>query len=237
MIATIVNSISIIIGSLIGLTFRKLIRQEVFTSILKVLGIIIIVIGLSGILTSMLTVEKGIIKSHHEVLYLIVLIAGGLIGEILKLDNHFNNLVNKVETQFKGSSFSQGFLNASVLFCVGTMAIIGSIEASSGHYQIIFLKAALDGITSIILASTLGLGVLFSAFSVLFYQTVITILAYFTFQFDILSPFSQVFNMVGYTIILCLGLNFYIKDKIKVINMIPSLILVIIYFFLKSLIY
>lgn len=235
MVVVLINSISIIIGSLIGLGFKKVIRAEIFTNITKVLGIIIIIIGISGILTSMLFIEDGVLKTRHELLFLVLMISGALFGELLKIDDHFNRFTAFLERKFGNKSFSQGFINASILYCVGTMAIIGSIQAASKNYQILFVKSALDGITSIILASTLGIGVIFSAIPVFIYQGLMTLFSYQFFQFDLSLAFMQVFNMVGYTLILCLGLNYFLQDKIKVINLLPSLLLVIGYFLLTSL--
>lgn len=229
MLAVIVNCLLIIIGTSIGLVFRKLIKPELTNSILKVLGVVVVVMGFIGIIKSMVIIEDNILKSRFDLFLLIVIILGMFIGELLKIDNHINRFGKFIESKLKFGKISEGFISASLIFVVGAMSIIGSINAGLGDPSILYLKSALDGITSIVLATTLGIGVGLAFIPVLLYQGTITILTSVMGEF-IVMDFIDAFNLVGYFMVLCIGLNFLIKDKIKVANLLPSLLLVVIYY-------
>ncbi len=173
--------------------------------------------------------ENGNIKSQNELLLLICLALGTFVGAILKLDFRLKRLGDNLDQKFKGKRFSEGFIASSMVFLTGAMAIVGSIRSGLGDPELLYLKAAIDGITAIILASTLGYGVLFSATGILIYQGGITL---FTIRMGpfLSQPFISAFSLIGYAILISIGINFIFKDKIKVINQIPALGLCIIYF-------
>lgn len=233
MIATLVNSIAIIIGTIAGLYLRSLVKKEIWESVLKAVGIVVFIFGIVGVFTRMVYFDGNSFKTRFELLLIVCLAIGTFIGEILKIDHHLQTFGDKIEKKLNKGAFSEGFINASLIFCVGAMAIIGSINASLGDYQVLFLKSMIDGITAAILASTLGFGVGFSSIPVFIYQGSLTILAYFLGTF-MTESFNNAFNIVGYAMVACIGLNFLRKDKVKVANMLPSLILVILYFLFKN---
>ena len=169
------------------------------------------------------------IKTNFELLLLLCVAIGTFIGELLKIDDFINKVGNKLEAKFNKSMLSVGFVTSTLIFCVGAMAITGSIEAAFGNYQILYIKATLDGITSLVLATTLGFGVLLSSIVVLIYQGLITLFAYYL-KPAMSDEFINAFSVVGYSLVLGLGLNFIRTEKIKVSNMIPSLLLVILYY-------
>ena len=141
-----------------------------------------------------------------------------------------NILGDKIEKKINRGNISEGFVNATLIFCVGSMAIVGSFDAAMGNPNTIYIKTVLDCVTSIVLASTLGFGVALSSLSILIYQGALTICFYFIgskFPSDLLN----LFNCVGYVMIATIGINFVIKDKVKVANMLPSLIITILIYF------
>ncbi|HPX83897.1 MAG TPA: DUF554 domain-containing protein [Bacilli bacterium] len=231
MVATLVNGLAIILGGLVGFLFRKLIKPQIFTAVLKVVGVVVLIIGLAGVLKEMLVINNHQISTQNELLLLISLALGTFIGEILKIDDHLNRFGAYLEKKLNRGQFSEGFISASLIFCIGAMAIVGSINAALNDPSIIYLKAIIDGITAIVLASTLGFGVMLAAIPVIIYQGLITGLGLIFGNF-LPGDFISVFSMVGYAIVACIGLNFFRCEKIKLANMLPSLIVVIAYYLL-----
>lgn len=229
MVAILINSAAIIVGTLIGLIFRKFIKDEITKSILKALGIVVLVISLMGIIKSMIYIDDdGFLTSRLDLFLILVIVIGMYIGEILKIDNNLQKFSRYLEEKIKFKQIGEAFLTASFLFVIGSMAIVGSVNAAFGDYKLLILKASLDGITSIILASTLGFGVIFSSISVLIFQGSITFFVGI-FSTGIDQDFILSFSLIGYVILASVGLNFILKEKIKTANMLPSLVLVIIY--------
>jgi uncharacterized membrane protein YqgA involved in biofilm formation len=229
MLAVILNSVLIIVGTLIGLVFRKLIKPELTNSILKVLGIVVFITGLMGIIKAMIVVENGILKSNFDLFLLVVIVFGMFVGEILKIDTHLNNFGKYLDTKFNSGKISEGFITGTIIYISGAMGIVGSINAALGDSTILYLKSGLDGITSIILATTLGIGVGLSFIPVLLFQGTIYLIAYFLGDF-MSSEFINAFSLIGYFIVACIGINFLVKERIKVANLLPSLLLVILYY-------
>ena len=229
MFAFLVNAAAMFVGSTIGLLFRKRIKPEICETLQRVVGVIVLIIGLSGLLKSMFVIEEGALKTQNELMLIIIIVLGTFIGEIIDIDKHLNRFGKYIETKFNKSSFSEGFVTGSLITCVGAMAIVGSVQSALGDPNMIYLKSVIDGVTSIVLASTLGIGVFFSGFSILICQGLITLIAYFLGNFMSVD-FINAFSMVGYLMVVCLSLNFILKDKFKVANMLPSIILVILYY-------
>lgn len=158
MFGTIINSISIVIGGIIGVALKKGIRESYKNTIMDGIGLSVIVIGI-----------MGAIKSQNIILVIGSIVLGGILGEFVGIENRLDNLGNILQNKFgaKDSNFAKGFVTASLIYCVGAMAIIGSLEAGiQGNYDTLFAKSILDGITSIIFASTLGIGVVFSSYCI-----------------------------------------------------------------------
>lgn len=234
MLANLVNMLSIIVGGLIGIVFKRYIKKDIIDNLLKGVGLIIVVIAILGLVKSMVYFDDNILKSKNELLLLISLFFGVLIGEIINIDKALNKFVVHIEKKLNKDSLATSFINASIIFCIGAMGIIGSINAANGDGDILYLKALIDGVTSIALASSLGVGVLLASLSVVTYQGLIILLSNQLSSF-LTAEFIDAFNAVGYAIVLCIGINFISKDKFKIANMLPSLFIVIIYFLLKRL--
>ncbi|MGG7178810.1 DUF554 domain-containing protein [Clostridium paraputrificum] len=222
MIGTIVNCIAIIVGCSVGLIVKGKIPERVSKTIMNGLALCIIYIGISGALTG------------EDTLQMIICIAvGALVGELIDVDKRLTDLGNYIESKVgkknEKVSIAEGFVSASLLFCVGAMALVGSLESGlQGNYSTLFAKSVLDGISSIIFASTLGIGVMLSAAAVFIYQGVITLGA------GLLSGVLStvvITNMsaVGSLLILGLGFNMLGITKIKVANLLPALFIPIIF--------
>jgi len=222
MLGTLVNAAAIIVGSLIGLLVNKGIPKRFSIAIMTALGLCTMYIGISGALQ----VESLIVLA-------VSLVLGVAAGTALKLDERLNLLGKKLEERFAPAgegddkpTLAQGFVTGSVLFCVGAMAIVGSINSGlTGDHTIIYAKSTLDLVASIMLAASLGKGVLFSAVSVFVYQGLIVLLA------QLLRPVLDdpvliaELGGVGSLIIVALGLNLIGVAKIKVADFLPAILL------------
>lgn len=229
MLATLINFIAILVGSTIGLTLKKHIREHVTKSVLKAIGIVVLIISIIGVIKHTIVIDGETIKTQYELLLIITVALGTFIGEYIDIDKYVNRFGKFVEVKLNKSKISEAFIDSTLIFCVGAMAIVGSISAGLGDPSIIYMKSALDGVTSVILASTLGVGVVFSAFIVLIYQGTLTLLSVWLGDF-LPIDFINGFSAVGYVLVACLSLNFIMEKKIKVANMIPALVLVVLYF-------
>lgn len=220
MLGTIVNCLAIILGSLIGLMVKGGIPEKISNTIMQGLSLSIIFIGISGL-----------IKGSNVLLILISMLLGAVIGELIDIEELFQKLGKKVETKIKGrgENLAEGFVTASLLFCVGAMAVIGSLNSGlENNHTLLFTKSILDGITSIIFASSLGIGVIFSAGTVFVYQGIITLAASLLKAILITSVISDM-TAVGSLLIMALGFNTLGITKIKVANLLPAVFIPILY--------
>ena len=223
MLGTIVNSITVIVGCLVGLIVKGRLTEKISTTIMNGLALCTLYIGISGALNG------------GDTLIMIISVAiGALIGEIIDIDKWLNKLGYYLESKFKNKkesniSIAEGFITSSLLFCVGAMAIVGSLESGlRGNHDTLFTKSILDGISSIIFTSSLGIGVIFSAVTVFVYQGSITLGA--GLLSGVLST-SVITNMsaVGGLLIIGLGLNMLGVTKIRIANLLPAIFLPIIF--------
>ncbi|MBO5691945.1 MAG: DUF554 domain-containing protein [Spirochaetaceae bacterium] len=236
MIAVFVNCIAIIIGSLIGIIFSKRISDNLSRVVQTGAGVVTMVIGIEMAL------------AYENIIFLaMAIIAGGILGswmdidgKILLLGDALGKLVlrkkNSQGQQDQGASnFAYGFLNASVLFCVGAMAILGSIKAGiDGDYTIIFTKSVLDGFMAIVFAAALGIGTAFSALSVLVYQGALTLLSGLVAAYTNDVLLAEL-GATGGILIIMIGVNLMGLAKIKTANYLPALVLSVIFVVVKDL--
>jgi len=177
------------------------------------------------------------LKTDAILLVIFSLVIGSLIGEFINIENRLEQLGKRLEARFSkpGSGIAKGFVVASLVFCVGSMAIVGSLESGlTGNHQTLFAKSALDGLFSIIFASTLGLGVLFSSVSVFIYQGTITLTSSLMKPFLIPAVINQM-SGVGGILIMAIGINLLEIQKIKVGNMLPAIFIPLVYYMIKQL--
>ena len=227
MIGTIVNVILVIAGSLLGLLLRKGIPENISRMIM---------VGL-GLFTCVLGVKMGI-QMERPLVVVLSLILGGVCGELLHIEEFLEGVGEKLKRLVKSqgeASFTQGFVFASLLFCVGPMTILGSIQAGlQNKPELLFIKSLMDGVSSVILASAMGLGVIFSAVTVLVIQGGLTLLAR---QFSFLTDpvYLNDFTSVGGVMIFAIGLKLLDIKIIKVGNLLPALLIVILLTFIAGL--
>lgn len=230
---TIVNAVAVVFGALIGLKIRQGLPKKVEQCAMKLLGLSVAIIGLNGVLTAMLSVDgDGKLTSSGSLLLIVSLVVGGILGQFWNIDAKLIQGGKWMEQKFGKDGFAKGFINASLVFCVGAMAIVGALaDGLSGDSSILYIKSMLDFICSIILASTLGFGVLFSFLPILIYQGAITLFA------SVLSPLISdallsSICMVGYTIVLCIGIHFLGFTVVPTANLLPALLVPILYEFI-----
>ena len=232
MIAVFVNMGTVLLGSLIGILCRNKIKQAYIDIVISALALVTIVIGVGSA-----------VGSNDTLCLIICIVIGTVLGTLLRIDEGIDGagdfIKNKVlRGKNLGGRFTEGFVSASILFCVGSMTIMGSFEAGINHnYEIIFAKSALDFVSSMMFGAAMGLGVTFSALCILVFQGGLTLLA------GVISPYLGAdvvaeMSAVGGTILIGMGLNMLelSPKKIKSANMLPGLFLPIAYIPLYGLI-
>lgn len=237
MTGTIFNIFTILLGSALGLLFRRGLPEKIERIAMQMAGTGVAIIGANGIASTMFSVDltTGKLVESGSMLLVISLVVGGCLGEWIDIDARVNAFGKRIEQKLGKEGFAKGFVTASLLYCVGAMAILGPIsDGLYGDSSILFVKAVLDGMISVILAATLGFGVAFSAVSVLVYQGAISMAA------GMLSSLlqGQLLNdicMVGYCLVLLLGLGQIGIVKIRTANLLPAMLLPIVYNFLMML--
>ncbi len=225
LLGSLVNSIAIIAGTGVGLVVRGGIVQKYQESIMHAVSLSIIVIGI-----------KSALDTADLLIVILSLAIGTLIGEGLEIEERLHRFGKWIEQKWSSSEsgLAKGFVNASLVYCVGSMAIVGSLESGlTNNHQILFAKSILDGIISIVFASVFGIGVMLSAVSVFLYQGFITMTASLLQQFLIPSVVAQM-SGVGGVLIMAIGINVLEIKKIKVGNMLPATFLPLCYFMLKQ---
>lgn len=227
MTGTFVNFIAILIGSGAGLLLKNGLNERIKAIITQAIGLIVLFSGMSGSISRMIQPEA------NTVVFILSLVIGGIIGEMLQIDKRFDSVSKSIDQKFGGGNpVSIGFMRATMLFCIGAMAIVGSIESGiTGNHQTLFAKSVIDGITAVILASTYGIGVLFSALAVLIYQGSITLLSIYIEPY-LTSEMIRELSIVGGILIACLGLDILGIKKLKVENFIPAIFVPIFYYLL-----
>lgn len=219
MFGVLVNTGTVLLGSVIGLLCKKGIPERLSTAVMTAIGLCTVAIGIAGLL-----------DGANTLVLIISIVLGVIVGELLDIDGHVNALVEKVAGKAAGAGkaaqISQGFITACLLFCIGAMTIVGSLNAGlRGDNEMLLTKSLLDFISSMMLSATLGIGVLFSAVFVLVFQGAIVLLAQFLAPVLSESCIAEL-TCAGSLMILALGLNIVGITKIKVINFLPALLLV-----------
>jgi uncharacterized protein len=232
---TLINVLAIIVASLLGIILKKGLPEKIQKSVMLVLGLGLTALSLGWFLKDFLVINENTISTHSDLLIILSLVIGVLIGEWIDIDLRLNRWAENIEKKYNLPPLAKGFIAATLIFCVGAMAIVGSIQDGlNGDITILVIKSALDFITAMILASILGIGVIFSAVSVLLYQGAITLLAASASSF-LTTEMIQAVSMVGNILLIAIGINFMELRKIKVANMLPAIFIPIIYYLIISL--
>lgn len=231
---TVVNVVGIIFGGLIGLICGRLLTKKLQETLQMSCAVAVIFIGIGGTLSKMLKINSdGSIETVGTMMMIASLTIGGVIGEIIDIDGHmerFGIWLRSKSGNDEDSKFVNGFVTASLTVCIGAMAIIGAIEDRlMGNYDILYAKAVLDLIIIMVFTASLGKGCIFSAISVGIFQGLITLLAGF------LQPFMtdlaiNNLSYIGNILIFCVGINLMFESKIRVANLLPSIIISVIWY-------
>ena len=218
MLGTIVNTIAVLIGGCIGLLLKKGLPQRLADILMKALGLCTLLIGITGVM-----------GGKRTLLVILSMVLGTLLGEGIDLDKRINTLGRFIESKCKRTdgktTIAEGFVSASLLFCVGAMTIVGALQSGlTGNHIMLFTKSMLDCVAAMIFASTLGIGVLFAAAFVFVYQGAITLLAQWVAPYLSDAVVNEM-TVIGSLLIIGLGVNMLGIAKLKVINFVPAIFL------------
>lgn len=229
MLGVLINVATIVIGSTVGLLLRKGLSERMRNTVMQALGLCVVMIGISGA-----------VGSRDTLCVIVCMVVGTLIGTAVNIEKQLDRLGKYTEKRFASanaeSTFAKGFVTASLIFCVGAMAIVGSLDSGlRGDHTTLIAKAVIDGVTSVIFAGTLGIGVMLSAVPILIYQGGIVLLA------ECLSPLLTEaviteMSAAGGLLIIGIGLNMLFEEKhFAVGNMLPAIFLPMAYIPLAAL--
>lgn len=226
-LGTIINSALVILGGILGMLFGSALKPRFRDIMTCACGLSTVFIGAGGTFAKMLRIEEGTLSAQGSVLIVLSLVLGGLIGEVLDIENRteqFGAWLKVKSHSERDPRFIEGFVSASLTICIGAMAIIGPINDALYHdYSLLITKGILDLIIVMAMAASLGKGVVFSVIPLFLFQGSVTLLA------GILGPrLSDTglsgLSLVGNILIFCVGLNLLFGKKIRVANLLPSLI-------------
>lgn len=227
MIGTIVNTCTILVGSMIGSIIKKGIKQQYQDALLNAMGLAAVALGIN-------TVVQNLPNSQFPVLFILSLAAGSLFGYIVDLDKRFQNLTDRFASG-GGSNLAQGLSTAIMLFCIGTLSILGPVESAlHGDHTFLFTNATLDFVTSMVLASTYGIGIAIAAGVLFLWQGGIYLLA-LSLASSLSTELLTEVSIIGGILIASSGLSILKIKDLKALNMLPSLFVPVIWFGIKAL--
>ena len=216
MLGTIINIITVIAGTAVGVVFRSKMPQKIIQTVFKSLGLFTIFFGFSMAL-----------KSEEYLVMIFSLAIGAIIGEGIDLEKYLDNFSESIKKRTKqtGTKFNEGLITAFLLFCTGPMTILGAIEDGLGNPpNLLYMKSVLDGFASVALAAALGIGVGFSIIPLFIYQGGLTLLAVFLGNFLPEIIIMQI-TAIGGILLIGMAINMLEIGKVKVVNMLPALVL------------
>lgn len=216
---SVINALAIVAGGLIGMLLHGRLPERIRKIVFQGLGLCVLIIGIQMAL-----------QMKHGLLVILSILIGGIVGEALELEERFAGLAGKFKTLIRSNNarFVDGMVNASLIYCIGAMAILGSFdEGIRGDHSILFTKALLDGFASIAIASSYGSGVLFSALPVLIYQGLLTLFASFFQSFFSEYLIAQL-TATGGMLIVGIGINLLELTVIRLSSLLPSLVVIVI---------
>lgn len=235
-LGTIINTLAILLGGIIGRLFGKFLKENLQNALIKSTGICVMFIGLSGALEKIMSVQNdGTLSSSGTLMMIVSFALGTLIGELINIDGlieRFGEWLKRKSGNKKDNMFVDGFVSASITVCVGAMTVVGSIQDGIfGDYSILLIKSLLDFIIIIVMTSSMGKGCVFSAIPVLILQGGFTLTA------KLIQPYMTEaalhnLSLTGSILIFCVGLNLLRKNSVKVANMLPSIIIAVIWAFI-----
>lgn len=236
-LGTIINTAGVIAGGLIGLGLKNGIKKNMQDIMMQACGVATIFIGGAGALSKMLVFQDGKLETQGTMLLIFSLVLGSLLGEWINIEQKMDLLGERIKKAVKAENdnlFVEGFVNVSLIICVGAMAIVGSVQDGiSGDYSMLVAKAILDLIIVVVFAATYGIGAIFSAVPIFVYQGAITLAAAFLGSFVSEAMINDL-SFIGSALIFCVGVNIGFGKKFRVGNMLPALIVPVLYEILRS---
>ena len=236
-LGTIINTGAILAGGLFGALFGRFLSESAQETLTKVCGVSTLFIAMSGAMEKMLTIENGLIVSGGSMLIIGCLAIGAFIGELLDIEGGFERFGQWLKIKSgnaKDKGFVDAFVTASLTVCIGAMAIVGSIQDGLvGDYSILATKAILDLIIIMVMSCSLGRGAVFSAIPVAIFQGSITLLAGFVRPLMTEGALANL-SLVGNVLIFCVGVNLLWGKKIKVANLLPSIVFAVLAAFMSA---
>lgn len=233
-LGTIINCAAIVLGGIVGLLFGNFLKERYQETLMTATALCVLFIGISGTLQEMMTVDGNVLSSGGTMMIIFSFALGSVIGEALNLEYHIERLGQwlKIKSGNSGdSSFIDGFVTASLTVCIGAMAVVGAIQdGMEGDYTVLAAKAVLDMIIILVMTASMGKGCIFSAIPVAIFQGTITLLAQFVKPFMTVTALSNL-SLVGSMMIFCVGVNLFWNMKIRVANMLPALLIAVIWAF------
>ena len=231
-LGTIINVAAIIAGGVIGIVGGKWLSERCQETLIRSMGICVMVVGLAGALEKMLSVDGGKLTSGGTMMLVISMAIGALVGEVLDLDRRmegFGRWLREKSGNGKDNLFLDAFITATMTVCIGAMAIVGAVEDGiNGNYTILAAKALMDFVIILVMASSLGKGCIFSAIPVGIFQGSVTLLARLVEPLLTVAALDNL-SLVGSVLIFCVGINLIWKNTIRVANLLPALIVAIAY--------
>ena len=231
-LGTIVNTVAVILGGLLGMLLKNGIAKKFEKILMQALGLATLFIGAGGVLKYMLVIENGGLTTRGTMLLIFSLVIGCILGQWLDIESKMEKLGIKLKAAVRiknDTRFVEGFVTASLIVCVGAMAIVGAMEDGlSGNSSTLIAKALLDFALVAILASTYGVGAVFSALPIFVYQGAITVIAAL-FGAVISSALIESLSFVGSALIFCVGVNLVREKTFQVANMLPALLIPIVW--------
>ena len=229
-LGTVINSVFIILGGMIGHYTGKIFSDDQQEAVNKACGVSVLFIGIAGAMEGMLTVEKASLASGKAMLVVLCLAIGTVLGEALKLEStveRFGEWLKRKSGNAEDANFVNAFVTASLTVCIGAMAIVGAIrDGIAGDYSILSVKAVLDLIIIAVMTSAMGKGCAFSAIPVFLLEGSITLLARLVAPLLTDSAIAYL-SLIGSTLIFCVGVNLVWGRKLRVANMLPSVVLAV----------
>jgi len=217
MIGTLVNALTVVVGGMIGLLLKERISNRISTIFFQAIGLFTLLLGI-----------RMALQTEHVIVLIASLVTGAFVGESMHLDQKIDQTGNYLKAHFKvrNDKFSEGIITAFLLFCTGSMTIIGSIQEGMGQgHDLLFTKAIMDGFSSILLAAGFGISIPLVAIPLFLFQGSLTLLAYL-FGSYFSMPIINELTATGGVLLMGLSINILEIKKLKVINMIPSLLFV-----------
>ena len=231
-LGTIINVAAIIAGGVIGIVGGKWLSERCQETLIRSMGICVMVVGLAGALEKMLSVDGGKLTSGGTMMLVVSMAIGALVGEILDLDRRmegFGRWLREKSGNGKDNLFLDAFITATMTVCIGAMAIVGAVEDGiNGNYTILAAKALMDFVIILVMASSMGKGCIFSAVPVGIFQGSVTLLARLVGPLLTAAALDNL-SLVGSVLIFCVGINLIWKNTIRVANLLPALIVAIAY--------